>query len=85
MIYLAYFIKCGKQGVESTENWKPWFSNYKSHIKKKVKSYSIMKHFIDSHSGTVRASKYLRFILIDCITNTENSSKEEIDDLLLEK
>ena len=23
MIYLAYFIKCGKQGVESTENWKP--------------------------------------------------------------
>ena len=28
---------------------------------------------------------YLRFILIDCVTNTENSSKEEIDDLLLEK
>ena len=29
--------------------------------------------------------KYLRFIIIDCITKTENSSKEEIDDLLLEK
>ena len=36
-----------------------------------------MKHFIDSCTDTVNPSKYLRFILID--------SKEEIDDLLLEK
>ena len=26
--------KCSKQGIGSTENWKPWLSNYKSHIKK---------------------------------------------------
>ena len=69
----------------STENWKPRLSNYKSHIKKKVKSCSIVKHFIDSCTDTVNPSKYLRFILIDCVTNTENNSKEEIDDLLLEK
>ena len=44
-----------------------------------------MNHFIDSRSDTVNPSKYLRFILIDSVTKTENSSKEEIDDLLLEK
>ena len=85
MIYLAYFTKCGKQGIGSTNNWKPRLSNYRSHIKKKVQSCSIVKHFIDSCSDTVNPFMYLRFILIDCVTNTENSSKEEIDDLLLEK
>ena len=44
-----------------------------------------MKNFIDSCTNTVNLSKYSRFILIDCVTNTENSSKEEIDDLLLEE
>ena len=44
-----------------------------------------MKHFIESCTDAVNPSKYLRFILIDCATNTENNSKEEIDDLLLEK
>ena len=44
-----------------------------------------MKHFIDLCTDTVSPSKYLRFILIDCVTNTENSSNEEIDDLLLER
>ena len=85
MIYLAYCTKCGKQGVGSTENWKPQLSNYKSHIKKKVKSCTILKHFIDLCTDTVSPSKYLRFILIDCVTNTENSSNEEIDELLLER
>ena len=50
-----------------------------------VKSCSIEKHFIDSRSDTVNPSKYLRFILTDCVTNTENSSSEEVNDLLLEK
>ena len=39
----------------------------------------------DICTDTVNPSKYLNFILKDCVTNTENSSKEEIDDLLLEK
>ena len=82
MIYLAYCTKCGKQGVRSTENWKPRLSNYKLHLKKKVKSWPIVKHFY-WHCQSVNTS--LRFVLIDCVTNTENSSKEEIDGLLLEK
>ena len=85
IIYLAYCTKCGKQGVGSTKNWKPQLSNYKSYIKKKLKSCSIVRPFIDSCTDTVNPSKYLRFILIDCVTNTENSNKDEIDDLLLEK
>ena len=48
MIYLAYCTKYAKQGVRSTENWKPRISNYKSYKKKEVKSSSIVKHFIDS-------------------------------------
>ena len=85
MTYLVYCTTCGKLRVVSTENWKPQLSNYKSHLKKKVKLFSIMKHFNDSGTDTVSPSKYLSFILIDCVTNTKNSSKEEIDDLLLEK
>ena len=85
MIYLAYCTKCGKQGVGSTDNWKPQLSNYKSHIKKKVKSCAIVKYFIDSCTDSVNPSNFLRFTLKDSVTNTENSSKEETDDLLLEK
>ena len=44
-----------------------------------------MKHFIDYCTDTVNPYKYLSFILTDCVTNTKNSSEEEIDDLLLEK
>ena len=77
MIYLVYCTKCGKQVVGSSKNWESWLSNHKSHIKKKVKSCSIVKHFIDSCTATVIPSKYFRFI---------NSSKEKIEfDLLLEK
>ena len=85
MIYLPFCTKCGNQDVGPTENWKPRLSNYKSYIKNKVKSCSIVKHFIGLFTDTVNPSKYLRFILTDCVTNTENSSKGEIDDLLLEK
>ena len=34
---------------------------------------------------TLNPSKYLRFILIHCVTNTENSSKEEIDNFFQKK
>ena len=86
IIYLAYSTKCGKQGVGSTKNWKPRLSNYKSNIKSKDKSCSIVKHFIDSCTGTANTYNYLRkIILIGCVSNTENSTQEEIDDLLLKK
>ena len=35
VIYVAYCIKCMKQGVGSTTSWKPCSSNCKSHVKKK--------------------------------------------------
>ena len=44
-----------------------------------------MKHFIVSCTDNVNPFKYLRFILVDYVINTKNSSKKEIDDLLLEK
>ena len=52
--------------------------------KKKVKSLSIVKYFTDSSTDTVNSSKYLRFMLIG-ISFCFNSSKEETDDLPLEK
>ena len=85
MIYWPYCTKCGKAGVGSNENWKSRISNYKSHINKKVKSYSIVKHFIDSFTDTDNLTKQLRFLSIDCVTNTQNSTKREIDDILIEK
>ena len=51
----------------------------------KVISCLVVKRFIDSCTDTINPSKYLRIFLIGCVTNTEYSSKEEIDDLLLEK
>ena len=39
----------------------------------------------DICTDTVNPCKYLNLILKDCVINTENSSEEEIDDLLLEK
>ena len=44
-----------------------------------------MKHFIVSCTDTANPFKYLRFTPVDYVINTENSSKKEIDDLLLEK
>ena len=51
-IYIAFFKNCLKQGVGSTVDWKPKLRNYKSHIKKKVRLYSIFNHFIDVCSDT---------------------------------
>ena len=48
VIYVAYCIKCMKQGVGSTTSWKPCLSNYKSHIKKKKLTCRTVKHFIEN-------------------------------------
>ena len=60
-------------------------SNYKSHIKQKVKLCSVVKNSIDSSTDTINPSKYLKFISIDSVTNTQNRTKKEIYDLLLGK
>ena len=82
VIYLAYCIKCSKQGVGSTVDWKPRLSNYKSHINKKVYSCHIVKHFINDCSGH---PLQIKFHIIDSLNNVEGLSSDEIDDLLLQK
>ena len=66
-------------------NWKPRLRNYKSHIKKKVRSCSIANHFIDVCSDTDDPSRNIRFIIIDQLNNTNNLSPDDTDDLLLQK
>ena len=74
-----------KQGVGCTVDWKPRLQNYKSHIKKKVRSCSIVNHFIDVCSDTDDPSRYIRFITIDQLNNKNSLSPNDIDDLLLQK
>ena len=85
VIYIAFCLNCLKQGVGSTVDWKPRLQNYKSHIKKKVRSCSIANHFIDVCSDTDDPSRNIRFIIIDQLNNTSSFSPDEIDDLLLQK
>ena len=65
LIYIAFYLNFLKQGVGSTVDWKPRLRNYKSHIKKKVRSCSIVKHFIDVCSDTDDLSRNIKFIIID--------------------
>ena len=85
IIYISFWLNCLKQGVGSTVDWKPRLRNYKSHIKKKVRSCSIVNHFIDVCSDTDDPSRNIRFIIIDQLNNTISLSPNDIDDLLLQK
>ena len=85
VIYLAYCTKYGEQGTGSTVSWKPPLSNYKSHIKQSVHSCKIVKHFIEKCNDPIVPFKYLRFVILDVLTNTESLSKDDIEDLLLKK
>ena len=85
VIYIAFCLNCLKQGVGSTVDWKPRLRNYKSHIKKKVRSCSIVNHFIDVCSDTDDPSRNIRVNIIDKLNNTNSFFPDEIDDLLLQK
>ena len=82
VIYVAYCQNCGQQGVGSTVNWKARLANYKSHIKKKLPTCKIVRHFIDECNFD---SPCLRFIIVDVVNNTESLSTSQIDDILLKK
>ena len=75
VIYLAYCTKCGEQGTGSTVYCKPRLSNYKSHIKQSAHSCKIVTHFIEKSNNPIVPFKYLRFIILDVLTNTESLSK----------
>ena len=81
---MAYCTKCKKQGVGSTISWKPRLCNYKSRIKKNVRSCSIVTHFIDECCDKEIPFKYLVFIIIDVVNNTSGLPRNQIEDLLLE-
>lgn len=85
VIYMCYCLKCKKQGIGSTCNWKHRLANYKSHIKKQVISCQIVKHFIECCNDVENPTKYLRFILIDYVDNTSNLPTEKVEEILLEK
>ena len=85
VIYIAFCLNCLKQGVGTTVDWKARLQNYKSHIEKKVRSCSIVNHFIDVCSDTDDPSRNIRFTIIDQLHNTNRLSPDGIDDLLLQK
>ena len=61
-------------------------ANYKSHIKKRIKKFCrIVQHFMNTCVDPNIPHRYLRFILIDSVNNTEDLEEEEIDALLKEK
>ncbi|XP_057302660.1 uncharacterized protein LOC130636829 [Hydractinia symbiolongicarpus] len=83
VIYVAFCKLCGKQGVGSTVAWKPRLSNYKSHIKKKIPSCKVVKHFIDECPNA--SVQNIGFIIVDVVNNGENLTNRQIDSLLLDK
>ena len=85
VIYIAFCLNCLKKGVGSTVDWKPRLRNYKSHINKKVRSCSIVNHFIDFCSDKDDPSRNIRFIIIDQLNNANSLFPDDIDDLLLQK
>ena len=85
MIYLTYCTKCEEQGTCSIVSWKSHLSNYKNHIKQSVYSFKVVKHFIEKCNDRIVPFKYLRFAIVDVLTNTESLSKDNIEDLLLKR
>ena len=51
-LYAAYCKLCGHHVVGPTVCWKPWLSNYKSHISKFKYSCRIVKHFVEVYVDT---------------------------------
>lgn len=85
VIYMAICTNCKKQGIGSTTSWKPRLRNYKAHIKNLHSTCNIVKHFINCCSDVNTPCKFLKFMLIDSVTNTENFDKVTIENLLLKK
>ena len=82
VIYVAYCTKCGKQGVGSTTKWKTRLANYKSHIKHKLPTCRIVKHFINDCTYDPPS---IRFIIVDVVNNIESLTTAELDTILLKK
>ena len=84
MLYIWHIAKNVKN-KESTISWKPRLRNYKSHIKKNVRSCKIATHFIDECCDEEIPFKYLAFVIIDVVINTSGLTRNQIEHLLLKK
>ena len=76
VVYMAYCKKCKK--VQSRISWKPRLRNYKSYIKKNVRSCKIAAHFIDECCDEEIGFKYLAFVIIDVVNNTSGLTHNKI-------
>ena len=85
VIYCAFCTSCCKQGIGSTVNWKQRLAIYKSHIKNKHETCSIVKHFLHECADEENPSGNLMFVIVDGLENISSLSKVEIDKLLLQK
>ena len=77
VIYVAFCLNCQKKGVGSTVSWKSRLRNYKSYIKNNLKSWKIVRHFIEECKGVSN----LCFILVDVLKNVDHCSSDEIEEL----
>ena len=50
-----------------------------------VKEEQTCKHFIEKCSNPIVPVKYLGSVILDVLTNTESLSKDDLEDLYLEK
>ena len=64
IVYLASCGICNLQGVGSTVCFKSRLANYKSHIKHKRKTCSIVNHFIDIHEADHSSLKFMLIVRI---------------------
>ena len=85
VVYIAYCKKCKNQRVGTTLSWKQRLRNYKSHIKKNVPSCRIVTHFIVESCDEEISFKYLASVILDVVNNTSGLTRNQIDNLLLEK
>ena len=72
--------------MNSTIKRKARLANYKCHIKKRIKKpCRIVQHFINTCVGPDISYKYITFIMIDAVNNTEDLEEEESDALRMKK
>ena len=85
VVYKAYCKKSKNQGVGSTISWKLRLRYCNSDIKKNVRFCKITTHFIYECCDEEIPFKCLAFVIIDLVNNTSHLTRNQIEDLLLEK
>ena len=85
VVYVSMCKKCNFQGVGSTTKWKPRLGNYKSHVRKRIHSCGVATHFIDCCFDRENPTRYMSFVIVDCLNNSQNMSFEEREEALLQK